>query len=89
MVFYAQNGGGQQSGADQWQRSVLVARAAWLVGVCGAELPPQLWAAALSALTSHIADADIVLALTAVSAAMSLCTSLLEQQHVRAALLMS
>ena len=76
------NGNGPQ-GAGQLLRSVLVARAAWLVGVCGTELPPPLWAAAFAALTSHISDADLVLALTAVSAAMSLCTFLLERQHVR------
>ncbi len=79
----AQNGNGQAAGAGRLQRSVLVARAAWLVGVCGGELPPALWSSALSSLTSHIADADVVLGLTATSAAMSLCTALLEQQHVR------
>ncbi|EIE26982.1 ARM repeat-containing protein [Coccomyxa subellipsoidea C-169] len=76
-----QNGSGQAAGAGRLQRSVLVARAAWLVGVCGGELPPALWSSALSSLTSHIADADVVLGLTATSAAMSLCTALLEQQH--------
>ncbi len=61
-----------------------MARAAWLVGVCGTDLPPPLWAAAFAALTAHVGDADLVLALTAVSATMSLCTALLERQHVRA-----
>ncbi|BDA43024.1 Importin-11 [Coccomyxa sp. Obi] len=74
------NGNGPQ-GAGQLLRSVLVARAAWLVGVCGTDLPLPLWAAACAALTSHVGDADLVLALTAVSAAMSLCTALLERQH--------
>lgn len=47
------------------------------------DLPPQLWATALAALTAHAGAADLVLALTAVSAIMSLCTTLLEQQQVQ------
>jgi hypothetical protein len=67
----------------QLQRSLLAARAAWLVGVCGGRLPPGLWAAAAASLIAHFADPDLVVALTAVSAAMALCSSLLEQQQAR------
>lgn len=60
-----------------------MARAVWLVGVCGADLPSPQWATALGALVAHISSADLVLALTAVSALMALCSSLLEQQQAR------
>lgn len=78
-----QLGNGQPSlDSGQLQRNLLIARAAWLVGVCGGDLPPAVWADALRTVIAHVSDGDLVLALTAVSASMSLCTSLLEEQQV-------
>ena len=68
------------------QRNVLVARAAWLVGVCGGDLPSGMWSSALLSLAKHVSDKDLVLALTAVSATMALCSGLMERQHVRTSL---
>lgn len=78
-----QLGNGQLSlVSGQVQRNLLTARAAWLVGVCGGDLPPAIWADALRTVIAHVSDGDLVLALTAVSASMRLCTSLLEEQQV-------
>lgn len=60
-----------------------MARAAWLVGVCGGELPPALWGEALASLARHMASTDLVLALSAVSATLALLSVFIEQQHVR------
>ena len=59
-----------------------MARAAWLVGVCGGELPPPLWGEALACLVRHMGSPDLVLALSAVSALLALLSTFIEQQHV-------
>ena len=75
----------QQAGIGLQEWSILVTRAVWLVGVCGGDLPAPQWAPALSVLVHHMSSADLVLALTSVSALMALCSSLLEQQQARPA----
>ncbi len=70
------------SSAESLQQRVLVARAAWLVGVCGGELPPPLWGEALACLVRHMGSPDLVLALSAVSALLALLSTFIEQQHV-------
>ena len=75
--------GNLHNGADSLQQRVLVARAAWLVGVCGGELPPLLWGEAVSHLIRHMGSHDLVLALSSVSAMLALLSVLIEQQHVR------
>jgi hypothetical protein len=63
---------------------VLVARALWLVGVCGEELAPLAWGEAFGLAVRHVAAQDAVVALMAVSAATSLIGAALEeQQYVR------
>ncbi len=63
---------------------VLVARALWLVGVCGEELAPPAWGEAFGLAVRHVAAQDAVVALMAVSAATSLIGAALEeQQYVR------
>ncbi len=74
--------GNLHNGADSLQQRVLVARAAWLVGVCGGELPPPLWGEALVHLIRHMGSPDLVLALFSVSAVLSLLSVFIEQQHV-------
>ena len=74
--------GNLHNGADSLQQRVLVARAAWLVGVCGGELPPALWGEALVHLIRHMGSPDLVLALFSVSAVLSLLSVFIEQQHV-------
>lgn len=75
--------GNLHNGADSLQQRVLVARAAWLVGVCGGDLPPALWGEALAHLIRHMGSPDLVLALFSVSAVLALLSVFIEQQHVR------
>ena len=70
------------SSAESLQQRVLVARAAWLVGVCGGELPPLPWGEALACLVRHMGSPDLVLVLSAVSALLALLSTFIEQQHV-------
>ena len=75
--------GNLHNGEDSLQQRVLVARAAWLVGVCGGELPPPLWGEAVSHLIRHMGSHDLVLELFSVSAMLALLSVVIEQQHER------
>lgn len=61
--------------------SVLKARALWLVGVCGEELKTNAWGDAFTLAVQHMASADLVVALMAVSAVTALVAVALEEQQ--------
>ena len=61
-------------GMDAMQGKLLRTRALWLVAVCGQDLPQELWQEAYAAAVRHMANPDLVVALTAV-------TAVLEQSH--------
>ena len=61
--------------------SVLKARALWLVGVCGEELKIDPWSDAFGLAVQHMASADLVVALMAVSAVTALVAVALEEQQ--------
>ena len=61
--------------------SVLQARAIWLVGVCGDELVPEAWGEAFRLVVAHMASPDVVVALMAVSAAVAMISTVLEEEQ--------
>lgn len=61
--------------------NILRARALWLIGVCGEELPPVPWADAFALAVQHIRAPDAVVALMAVSAVTALVSTVLEEQQ--------
>lgn len=61
--------------------SVILARAIWLVGVCGEELRPEAWGDAFALVVTHISSPDLVVALMAVSAATAMVGTVLEEEQ--------
>ncbi len=60
--------------------SIMRARALWLVGVCGEDLPPRLWQDAFRLAVQHMESADLVVALMAVSAVAALIAVALQEK---------
>lgn len=56
------------------------ARALWLVGTCGAELPQPSWTDAYQLAVQYMAVADLVVALQAVQAVLLLTVQILDDQ---------
>lgn len=56
------------------------ARALWLVGACGGELPREQWVDAWGLSVSHMGCSDLVVALMAVQAVLLLAVQLLDDQ---------
>ena len=69
---------------EQLHHNVLRARALWLVGVCGGELPREAWAEALHCLVVHLSANDLVVSLSAVSALMAMASAIFEEVQVSA-----
>ena len=65
--------------------SALQARAIWLVGICNGKMSPELWGETLSLVVQNMANPDLVVALTSVSALVGLISFLLEEEAVSAA----
>ena len=65
--------------------AILRARAVWLVGVCGSDLPPAAWSQAYAHMAHHIAARDLVVALTSVAALMVATVSTLEEERAAVA----
>ena len=63
--------------------NALRARALWLIGACGSDLPQNLWEEALLLVAQHMQASDLVVALTAVAALMPLLTIILEEEQVK------
>lgn len=63
--------------------NALRARALWLIGACGSDLPQNLWEEALLLVAQHMQASDLVVSLTAVAALMPLLTIILEEEQVR------
>ncbi|KAK9845638.1 hypothetical protein WJX84_002303, partial [Apatococcus fuscideae] len=62
--------------------NALRARALWLIGACGSDLPQNLWEEALLLVAQHMQASDLVVALTAIAALMPLLTIILEEEQV-------
>ena len=60
----------------------LRARAIWLMGICCSELPGELWADATTLVVQNLANADLVVALTSVSAMVGIVSNLLDESLV-------
>lgn len=69
------------SGSADLFAAVLQARALWLVGVCGSDLPRPLWTQACDLVIRHMGARDLVVALMAVSSAMGLAALILDDQQ--------
>lgn len=69
-------------GAGKGCFNLLAARAAWLLGNCGQELQPEVWADALSLLAALLQCSDLVVALAACAAATLLAGAVLEEEQV-------
>lgn len=64
---------------QQPEQQLLCARALWLIGVCGTDLPNQHWAAAYPLLVHYMAIPDLVLSLTALGAVLAMTAVVLEE----------
>lgn len=73
------------TGAPPLYSAILRARAVWLVGVCGSDLPPAAWSQAYAHMAQHIAARDLVVALTSVAALMVATVSTLEEERAAVA----
>ncbi|KAK9865409.1 hypothetical protein WJX84_004910 [Apatococcus fuscideae] len=62
--------------------NALRARALWLIGACGSDLPQPQWEEALQLVAQHMQASDLVVSLTAVAALMPLLTIILEEEQV-------
>ena len=60
----------------------LRARAIWLMGICCSELPGELWADATTLVVQNLANPDLVVALTSVSAMVGIVSNLLDESLV-------
>lgn len=63
----------------QPEQRLLCARALWLIGVCGTDLPSQHWADAYNSLVNYMSMPDLVLALTALGAILAMTAVVLEE----------
>ena len=63
----------------QPEQQLLCARALWLIGVCGTDLPNRHWAAAYPILVQYMAVPDLVLSLTALGAVLAMTAVVLEE----------
>ena len=63
----------------QPEQQLLCARALWLIGVCGTDLPNQHWGAAYPLLVQYMAVPDLVLSLTALGAVLAMTAVVLEE----------
>ena len=63
----------------QPEQQLLCARALWLIGVCGTDLPNEHWAAAYPLLVQYMAVPDLVLSLTALGAVLAMTAVVLEE----------
>lgn len=75
-------GGGGASDASLLQAQILRARALWLVGVCGGDLPADMWRDAYGLMAVQLSDADLVVALTTVSSLMVASVSVMEEERM-------
>ncbi|KAL3137525.1 hypothetical protein ABBQ38_004810 [Trebouxia sp. C0009 RCD-2024] len=64
---------------QQPEQQLLCARALWLIGVCGTDLPTQHWGAAYPLLVHYMAIPDLVLSLTALGAVLAMTAVVLEE----------
>ena len=63
----------------QPEQQLLCARALWLVGVCGTDLPNQHWPGAYALLVHYMSVQDLVLSLTALGAVLAMTAVVLEE----------
>ena len=63
----------------QPEQQLLCARALWLIGVCGTDLPNEHWAAAYQILVHYMSVQDLVLCLTALGAVLAMTAVVLEE----------
>ncbi len=63
----------------QPEQQLLCARALWLIGVCGTDLPNQHWSAAYPLLVHYMSVQDLVLSLTALGAVLAMTAVVLEE----------
>ncbi|DBA91518.1 TPA: hypothetical protein ACH3X1_003140 [Trebouxia sp. C0004] len=63
----------------QPEQQLLCARALWLIGVCGTDLPHQHWSAAYPLLVHYMSVQDLVLSLTALGAVLAMTAVVLEE----------
>lgn len=63
----------------QPEQQLLCARALWLIGVCGTDLPNEHWSAAYPILVHYMAVPDLVLSLTALGAVLAMTAVVLEE----------
>ena len=63
----------------QPEQQLLCARALWLIGVCGTDLPNRHWAAAYPLLVHYMSVQDLVLSLTALGAVLAMTAVVLEE----------
>ena len=63
----------------QPEQRLLCARALWLIGVCGTDLPNKHWAAAYPLLVHYMSVQDLVLSLTALGAVLAMTAVVLEE----------
>lgn len=67
-------------GTQQLSDSVLQSRALWLLGICGHHLAIAQWCGAYELVVKHMGSKDLVVALTSVSAALSLTSTIMDDQ---------
>lgn len=63
----------------QPEQRLLCARALWLIGVCGTDLPSQHWTSAYNTLVHYMSVYDLVIALTALGAILAMTAVVLEE----------
>lgn len=63
----------------QPEQRLLCARALWLIGVCGTDLPSEQWSNAYTTLVGYLSVRDLVLALTALGAILAMTAVVLEE----------
>ncbi len=63
----------------QPEQQLLCARALWLIGVCGTDLPNEHWSAAYPLLVHYMSVQDLVLSLTALGAVLAMTAVVLEE----------
>ncbi|KAK9829330.1 hypothetical protein WJX72_005222 [[Myrmecia] bisecta] len=69
------------SASQDIHSNVLRARALWLIGTCGHDLPPAQWHDAFALVVRHLGSADLVVALAAVASLTALTASVSEEEQ--------
>ncbi|GLI59709.1 hypothetical protein VaNZ11_001566 [Volvox africanus] len=73
-------GGGAAGGEQALLVAVLAARALWLLGVCGQELPSDMLGSAYQQCVCYLAAEDVVVALSSVTSLLGLLSLVLDDQ---------